>query len=311
MIVVFGSVNLDLVARGARMPRPGETVSGDSFAMFPGGKGANQALAARRAGAAVRMFGAVGRDAFADPALAFLAQSGVDLSGVRRVDAPTGVALINVDANGENAITVVAGANAAADPDRIPDEALLAGPTLMLQLEVPLPAVAAIVRRASAAGARVVLNAAPAAPLAADVLALLDVIIVNEHEAAALAPQLQVAPAAEAFALAMQQRYDCATVVTLGGAGAFVVAGGNRHSAPAPRTEVVDTTAAGDAFCGALAAALDRGAGWPRALAEGIAAGSLACRRAGAQPSLPEAAAIAELAKVVEATVTTIAVSAN
>ena len=165
MIVVFGSVNLDLVARVERLPREGETIAGTSFAALPGGKGANQALAARRAGASVSMAGAVGVDGFADTALRELVAAGVDLHAMRRVSMPTGVALIHVDAAGRNAITVIAGANAQAAPDDITDAALGPGTTLVLQLEVPLEAVATIAIRARQQGARVILNAAPAHPL--------------------------------------------------------------------------------------------------------------------------------------------------
>lgn len=298
MIIVFGSVNLDLVARVPRMPQPGETLSGSTFAMFPGGKGSNQALAARRAGARVAMYGAVGRDAFAEPALARLAAAGVALEGVARVDAPTGVALIHVDARGENAITVVAGANGRATAASVPAAELSGTTTLLLQLEVPLAEVSALA--ATASKARVVLNAAPAQPLPAALLDLLDVLIVNEHEAAAIGSALDLPTAAEAFAGALLQRHSCATVVTLGAAGALAATGEGFYRVAAPPTEVIDTTGAGDAFCGALAAALDRGSAWPRALAEAIAAGSLACRHAGAQPALPLQPEIAQLADAIE-----------
>lgn len=298
MIVVFGSINLDLVARVSRMPQPGETLAGSAFAMFPGGKGANQALAARRAGAQVAMYGAVGRDAFAEPALASLAAAGVALDGVARVDAPTGVALIHVDARGENAITVVAGANGEAAAARVPAAAMPASTTLLMQLEVPLAEVGAVA--AAATAARVVLNAAPAQPLPAALLDLLDVLVVNEHEAAAIGAALGLPASAEGFADALRERHGCAVVVTQGAAGALASTAEGVYRVPAPPTEVVDTTGAGDAFCGALAAALDRGSAWPRALAEAIAAGSLACRRAGAQPSLPAWDAIAALADDIE-----------
>lgn len=298
MIIVFGSINLDLVARVPRMPQPGETLSGSTFAMFPGGKGANQALAARRAGARVAMYGAVGRDAFAEPALASLTAAGVVQDGVARVDAPTGVALIHVDAKGENAITVVAGANGHAAAAGVPTAELCATATLLMQLEVPLAEVRALA--ATATAARVVLNAAPAQPLPAALLDLLDVLIVNEHEAAAIGTALALPATAAGFAVALQQRHGCATVVTLGAAGALAATGDGFYRVAAPPTEVVDTTGAGDAFCGALAAALDRGSAWPRALAEAIAAGSLACRRAGAQPALPVQDAIAALADGIE-----------
>jgi ribokinase len=300
MVVVFGSVNLDLVARVERLPRAGETLAGASFAALPGGKGANQALAARRAGARALFAGAVGTDAFADTALAGLGTAGVDLSGVRRVGVPTGVALIHVDARGENCITIVPGANALADADAIPDAALGPATILLLQLEVPLAAVIAAAQRARRRGARVLLNAAPAHPLPAELLAALDVLVVNEHEARTISEDLGLPLVAADFAAAFHRRFGCAVVVTLGANGLVAAADGRFHVAPAPGVNVVDTTGAGDAFTGALAAALDRGAGWPRALAEGLAAGSLACTGAGAQAALPDAAAIADLAATLE-----------
>ena len=300
MIVVFGSINLDLVARVARLPRPGETHTGESFAALPGGKGANQALAARRAGAAVTLAGAVGTDVFATMALAELATAGVGLQWVRRVEALTGIALIHVDAQGENSITVIPGANARAVATVIPDADLGPGTTLVTQLEVPLDAVVDAAARATKRGARVVLNAAPAQELPAALLSCADVLIVNEHEAATLAEGHEIPSEPDAFALAVHRRHGCSTIVTLGARGALAVADKQRLHAAAPAFDVVDTTGAGDAFIGALAAALDRGAAWPRALAEGVAAGSLACLSAGAQSALPAAGAINELSIAIE-----------
>ena len=294
MVVVFGSINLDLVARVARIPAPGETLAGHSFKTVPGGKGANQALAASRAGAQVKMFGAVGRDAFAAKALANLEASGVDLSGVIAVDTPTGVALIHVDARGENAITVIAGANGEARAAQVPDEALGPTSTLVLQLEVPLVEVARLARRAH--GARVILNAAPAATLPDDLLHRVGILIVNETEAAIVGAKLGLPTTPDQFAVAAATRYQCTVVVTLGPRGAIAVHGDARVAVAAPPTGVVDTTGAGDALVGAFAAALDRGAPLRQALAEGVAAGSLACTGRGAQAALPAQSAIADLA---------------
>ena len=190
MIVVFGSINVDLVAHVARLPHPGETVTADSFASHPGGKGANQALAARRAGAEVALIGAVGNDGFAAAALQSLEDAAVDLTRVRRVDAPTGIALIHVESSGENCITIVAGANASADAAQVPDELLAVDTTVVMQLEVPLPAVCALAARAHQRGARTILNAAPSHALPADLLESLDALIVNETEATAIAAAL-------------------------------------------------------------------------------------------------------------------------
>ncbi len=300
MIVVFGSINVDLTARVERFPQPGETIAGSSFATVPGGKGANQALAARRAGAVVAMVGAVGTDPLAGKALSGMIGAGVDIGSVRRVESPTGIAMIHVDARGQNSIVVVGGANDALVATDVADAALVPTTTLVLQLEVPLSAVYDIATRARSRGAHVVLNAAPAKALPAALLEAIDVLIVNEHEAEALAGACGVPPLPESFAVAMQQRFRCATIVTLGPRGAVAALPRTLLHAPAPEVDVVDTTGAGDAFVGALAAALDRGALWPRALAEGLAAGSLACTRAGAQAALPRAAEIASAADALE-----------
>ena len=279
MIIVFGSINLDLVTRVARFPAPGETVGDASFATYPGGKGANQALAAARAGRSVRMYGAVGRDAFAAPALSLLSAGGVDLAGVARVASPTGCATILVDTHGENCIAVASGANALADSSAVPDSVLTPGAIVILQHEVPARANAALIVRARRLGARVVLNAAPARPLSIKLLRQVDVLVVNEAEASAAAPPVADAP-------------ELAVAITLGAQGAMLRYGGTTLSAPAPKVEVVDTTGAGDAFVGALAAALDNGASPAEALRFGVAAGTLACTMAGAQPALPRREAI-------------------
>jgi len=296
MIAAFGSINVDLVARVARIPAPGETIAGHAFAVVPGGKGANQAVAAARAGAKVAMFGAVGRDAFGVNALANIEASGVDLSGVVAVDSPTGVALIHVDAQGENAITVIAGANGDALAAQVPDGALGPATTLVLQLEVPVAEVLLLARRARDLGARVLLNAAPAAAVSDDLLRVVDILLVNETEAASVGAAHGLPTAAEPFARAAAGRYQCTVVVSLGPRGAIAVRGDELIAIAAPTTAVVDTTGAGDALVGAVAAALDRGAPLRQALADGVAAGSLACAGRGAQAALPARGAIARLA---------------
>jgi ribokinase len=293
MVVVFGSINLDLVTRVPRLPSPGETLIGSGFASYPGGKGANQALAAARAGAVVRMYGAVGRDGAAASALVLLRAGTVDVAGIRAVDAPTGCATILVDDAGENAIVVVPGANERVDPDAVPDAVLGAGTVLLLQHEVPSSANAALVARAARAGTRIVLNAAPARPLNRKLLAMIATLIVNVSEAAALAPLFGWPAEAGAFAAAAAAAIDgLEVVVTRGAAGAISVRGHDRIHVPAPEVEVIDTTGAGDAFVGAFAAALDAGDDRPRALSIAIAAGSLACTMHGAQPALPARDAI-------------------
>jgi ribokinase len=299
-IFVFGSINLDLVTCVERFPKPGETVAGQSFAVHPGGKGANQALAAARAGAKVRMVGAVGRDAFADPALALLAAGGVDISGVRRVAGATGCATIMVDSAGENCIAVVAGANAHADPAGIADESLAPSTLLVLQQEVPAAANALLLARARLAGARTLLNAAPALPMSRSVVEGLDFLVINELEAATLGGTFGWPIAPEPFARAAVGSHAALTVVvTLGAQGALAARGREMWQVDAPAVDVVDTTGAGDAFVGALAAAFDRGDDLSEALGFGVAAGSLACTAHGAQSALPERAAIDALLRSV------------
>ena len=302
MVVVFGSINLDLVTRVPRFPAPGETLAAVSFAMHPGGKGANQALAAARAGATVRLFGAVGTDVFAVPALELLRAGAVDLGGVARVSGPTGCATVLVDAEGENCIAIAAGANAQVDPEAVPDAALTPATTLVLQNEVPEPANAALIARARRLGARIILNAAPARPLSTELLGQIDVLVVNEHESAALAARHAWPSEPVAFATAAAALIPgLAVVVTLGTKGALLHSARARLSAAPRRVEIHDTTGAGDAFVGALAAALDHGATIGDTLRAGVAAGTLACTMQGAQPSLPNRAAIeAELRFVTE-----------
>jgi ribokinase len=299
MIVVFGSINLDLVTRVERFPRPGETVAGTSFGTFAGGKGANQALAAALAGATVRLYGAVGRDAFADPAFAALAAGKVDLSGVACADAPTGCATILVDERGENCIAVVAGANALADPATVPSSALGPQSLLILQHEVPAAANVALLERARRVGARTLLNAAPARALSRDALDLLDVLVVNEDEAAMLASAFGWPREPERFARAASAAHALSTVVTLGARGVLAANDAAIWRASAPEVRVVDTTGAGDAFVGAFAAALDRRAEFGDALQRGVAAGSLACTKPGAQTALPDRAAIETASRTV------------
>ena len=294
MIVVLGSLNVDLVARVDRLPAAGETLRAQDFAMVPGGKGANQALAARRAGADVRLFGCVGRDALAPVALTLLERDGVDLAGVAAVDQPTGTALIAVDAKGENTIVVAMGANGAARATQVPDALLHPSATILLQLEIALPQVASLALRAGARGARVVLNAAPIAALDRPLLEAVDVLVVNRTEGEALAWQTGAATVEDlcrAYA-----RTPRTLVVTLGAEGALYTAQGNVIARRAPVVDAIDAVGAGDAFTGALAAALDRGAPLDRAICEGLAAGALACTQRGAQAALPVHDAIRALA---------------
>ncbi|MBH0238462.1 ribokinase [Methylobrevis albus] len=292
MIVVFGSINVDLVTRVPRLPGPGETVKGPGYERIPGGKGANQALAARRAGADVAMVGAVGDDGFRSIGLSLLGEAGVDLAAVAVVDAPTGIAMIAVDAAAENQIVVASGANDRADPAALED-LLGETATLVLQYEVPDAANLAAARIARAKGARIILNAAPAAPVPPALAGLVDILVVNEHEAAEVAAAAGLPGDPVAFARAYAAANGAVVVVTLGGEGAIACRGEELTRVPAPKVPVVDTTAAGDTFVGALAAGLDRGETVEQALRFAVAAGALAVQVAGAQPSIPLRAAIA------------------
>lgn len=289
MIVVVGSLNLDLVASVARLPAPGETVLATSYAEHAGGKGANQAVAAARAGGRVAMVGRVGGDDAGTRLRDGLAAEGIDVSEVRAVDASTGRALIEVDDDGQNRIVVVPGANHAWGPDDLPHEALARADVAVLQREVPDAVVAEAVRRAAAAGARVVLNLAPAGEVAAASLRDVDVLVVNESEAAALLHETEAAvaraPGDAAQRLARRVRGD--VVVTLGAEGATHAGRSGDGRAPGVPVTAVDTTGAGDAFVGALAARLDEGAGLAEAVRFACAAGAEAATREGAQPSLP------------------------
>jgi ribokinase len=293
MVLVFGSINIDLVTRVEKFPGPGETVSGISFAIYPGGKGANQALASARAGAPTCLVGAVGRDAFAANALALVSEAAVDLAYVARVDEPTGCATILVSATGENLIVSVSGANARADPGTIPDALLTRGSTVSLQHELPVEANQALAARARRNGSRVVLNASPWRPLSLDTLCSVDYLVVNEVEAAALAAAFDWPRSPGELALAAAGTVRGLTaVVTLGKEGALAARDSTLLRIQAPSVCAIDTTGAGDAFGGTLIAALDDDAPLDEALRRAVAAGSLACTAAGAQPSFPERSAI-------------------
>lgn len=293
MLVVFGSVNIDLVFALPVLPRPDETVLGSGYQIAPGGKGANQAVAAVRDGAAVRFYGCVGRDEFGRVARDSLVAAGVDVGGLAEGARPTGCAAVCTDASGRNLIAVASGANLDARASQVPDAALGPATTLVLQMETPTDEVATLIRRARSRGARVVLNLAPALPVEAVVLAAVDVVVVNEGEAAALATARRIA-AGDAATLArrLTAALGNTVLITLGALGAVAASPGALWSIDALTVKTVDTTAAGDAFVGVLAGAWDRGLPLPAALHRASVAGGLTCLAAGAQPSLPTAAAI-------------------
>ena len=291
MITVVGSINMDLIVAVHRLPKPGETLAGTSFSTAAGGKGANQTLAARRAGAEIGLVGAVGDDAFAADALALLKTSGADLSAVRRVRGPTGIASILVGADdGDNVIVVVAGANAAVSPADASRAVarMTRGDTLLMQLEIAPETVERALQGARAAGIRSVLNTAPLTADAARLAALADIVIANESEFALLAGQeFASRDEIETAMQRMHARSGQSFIVTLGADGVAAVHDGAFHHAAGLKIEPVDTVGAGDTFCGYLAAGLDAGLAFEDALSRAAVAGSLACLKPGAQPSIP------------------------
>ncbi len=301
MILVAGSANLDFVVRAGHIPAPGETVLGQDFKTFPGGKGANQAVACARAGGApTAMLLALGNDAFATPLIDSLTQAGVQLHTVRAATEPTGTAFICVSDEGENAITVAPGANNALLPEHLAQllPSLQGVTHLLMQLETPLDTVQAYAQAAKAQGVQVVLNAAPARALPAALLALVDILIVNEGELTALTAG-QGNPQRSLHDKLAQLNVPC-VVVTLGSKGCLArtrdAQGLSTHIAQSTfKVNAVDTTAAGDTFCGVLVAALSQQAVLAQALKCASAAAALACTQLGAQSSIPTAPAVAQM----------------
>ena len=272
-VVVVGSLNLDLVVSAERIPSPGETVTGTGYYEYPGGKGLNQAVAAARAGARVAMVGAVGDDGAGETLRAVLTDDGIDASGVATVGGvPTGRASITVDVEAENSIVVVPGTNGHVSPAVV----LPSARVLLLQLEIPLPSVVSVARRAADDGVLVVLNPAPAVDLPADLLAACSVVVPNEHE-------VELIGGVDAVV----EQGVRTVIVTRGAEGVSIHSSEGRLDQPAFPVDPVDTTGAGDAFCGALGARLAAGDDVAAAVAFAAAAGALATTRHGAVPSLP------------------------
>ncbi|TVQ36847.1 MAG: ribokinase [Geminicoccaceae bacterium] len=291
MLLVFGSLNVDLVFEVEHLPAPGETVLTAGYTRLAGGKGANQAAAAAKAGAAVRMAGAVGNDGLASIATAGLEEAGVDLGLVRRREVPTGLAVIGVERSGENSIIVAAGANATVRSADVADADLVAARTLLLQNEVPFDQSLDLALRAKRQGVRVVWNMAPAKRLDAAALGAIDVLVVNAGE-------LRMVAGADGEPLALGRGlsggHGLDVVVTLGGEGALVVTPESAGRLPALPVQVVDTTGAGDAFTGCLAASLDEGGSLDVAARRAAVAGALSCTALGAQAAQPRASRIDE-----------------
>ncbi len=296
-IVVVGSLNMDLVVRAPRHPQPGETLIGGTFHTFPGGKGANQAVAAARLGASVRMIGRVGMDAFGETLLKTVQHDGVDTTFIRRhPQEATGVALITLDAGGQNTIVVAPGANMRVTPEDIQQSAAAfeGAHLLLMQLECPLETVEAAAELAQRHGLRVVLNPAPAQPLSTSLLAQIDYLLPNQPELRLLAQGEADVFTAAAWLMENGVRN---LAVTLGEAGALLVTSATQEKLPAFRVPVVDTVAAGDAFVAAFCVALVEGKPLRDAAAWGNAAGAIAVTRSGAQPSMPTRAELIQFLK--------------
>ena len=290
-VVVIGSLNMDLVTRAPRLPRGGETLIGQSFATVSGGKGANQAVAAARLGAQVSMVGCVGNDAYGEALREALLAEQIDCQAVSTVEDSSGVALIVVDDNSQNAIVIVAGANGALTPEVIDrfDAVLQAADVIICQLEVPDATVGHALKRGRELGKTVILNPAPASrPLPADWNAAIDYLIPNESEASALSglpvDSLSTAETAAARLIAMGAGK---VIITLGSQGSLFADGQRFEHFPAAKVKAVDTTAAGDTFVGGFAAALAAGKSEADAIRFGQVAAALSVTRAGAQPSIP------------------------
>ncbi len=293
MITVIGSIGFDLTTISDRLPMPGETLVGTGFVSGPGGKGANQALAARRAGAVTRMVGAVGHDTFAPQALAMLKDGGVDLSGVVTSKAPTGIALIFVGGTGENMIVIAQGANATVTPKQASSAPMAKGDHVLLQLEIPLKTVAAAIEKARDAGAISILNTAPFHAAATDLMKKADITVANETEFDLACETLSLVGSDRKERMQeFVRRTGRKLVVTLGGEGALAATPAGFVSVRALKIKPVDTVGAGDTFCGFLGAALDAGHDLETALKRASAAGSLACLKPGAQPAIPSAAEV-------------------
>lgn len=289
-ILVIGSSNTDMTVKTRELPRPGETVLGGVFTMGAGGKGANQAVAARRLGGDVKFICKVGRDIFGDNSIAHYEKEGLDTGGIIRSELPSGVALISVDEKAENCIVVASGANADVTEADIEasKEAIENCGILLLQLEIPVPAVLKAAKMAHEAGAMVVLNPAPACPLPDELFKYIDLFIPNETELSTFSglPVSEAESAAKAAAL-MQGKGVGKLIVTMGSKGSLICGGGPEVFVPARKVKAVDTTAAGDTFCGALCVALSEGKTLEEAAAFATAASALTVQKMGAQDSIP------------------------
>lgn len=292
-VLVVGSVNMDLNATVETLPLRGQSVRGTSFSTAPGGKGANQAVAAARLGAKVAMIGAVGNDEYGPVLRGNLEREGIDTSAVATVDGPSGLAVITIEESGENTLVVVSGANGALTPQMVQaqEDMFRRATVVLVQLETPLDTVLAALKLGRKHGCRTVLNPAPAAKLSDELISQIDIITPNETEAAAVTGDSEP----EAAARTLLNKGVGIALITLGKDGSLLADGDDIERIPTYTVKAVDATAAGDAFNGALSAQLATGASLEEALPWGAAAGALAVTVLGAQPSLPERAAVQEL----------------
>jgi ribokinase len=289
-VVCVGSLNMDIAAYSTTLPRPGETVFGSALASSPGGKGLNQAVAARRLGAEVAFVGNLGRDASGDAVAAFLESEGIDMSGIQRLDGvQSGAAVILVDAASQNAIVVIPGANMAWPPGALDRMRFARGDIVMAQFEIPDAIIIAAFERARAVGARAILNAAPARPMPERLLALVDILVVNEVElAAACGGPIDTADiAAVTHAALAHSGPRLAVVATLGASGAVVAAGGKITRIAGLPVQAIDAAGAGDCFIGALAAALACGDTIESAAVFANRAASISVTRRGTAVAMP------------------------
>lgn len=291
MLLVFGSINLDIAFDAEHLPTPGETVLGRGVRISPGGKGANQAHAAQRYGVATALVGAVGDDGFAEPALQHLRAAGVDLNALQRLPGQTGCAGVVVDAHGENQIVVAPGVNLGLRADHVPDALLGSAAAVLLQMETDAAQNATLIARAKRHGCRVLLNNAPARPLPHELLHALDDLIVNQHELATTAHGAGIAAGYTPMLVReLARRFGLTVVLTLGARGVLACTADDEAalSLPALPVKVVDTTGAGDTFAGVFSAARVEQLPLREALVRGIAAAGLACTRAGTQAAQPD-----------------------
>ena len=290
MIIVFGSIAVDVIQSVSQLPRPGETVLTDDYIMLPGGKGANQALAAARAGGDVAFVGSIGDDDFGKYSLTNLEYAGVDLSDINKRNRPTACATISVDVAGENQIVVSAGANLETTAEQLNPRA---GDLVLQQMEIPLVEVWRGIERAKANNALCILNAAPFQEIPAKILGLLDVLIINEIEAEMLAVSLNLqSEELSSVCVGIQDRFAISVIMTLGPNGALAFSNEERIKVNALPVHAIDTVGAGDAFVGAFVTAMSQKMALEDCMAWGTVAGGLVCTKPGAQDGIPDKVAI-------------------